>query len=138
MNLNEIKNTFNTNNKSDITNLLSYLCDCFESYATFENVNLVIEYLCEKFKTETDEIIREMILDTLQAAVTYTSDIEFDFTCLSDNMNSLSENLILGIIAIYECSCDKKYITVLENICYSGSEIVAKESRNAIIELQAM
>ena len=132
------KTEFNSKNKSDIIDLLEHLEDCFESYASFENLDMVISYLEEKFNDETDDDIREMILDAIQFAVTYQSNLNHDFTILMKNYESLSAELIMEIIAIFECTVEKKYIPVLENICLNENEVVANEARNAIIELKSM
>ena len=138
MDLKEIQNIFNSKNKSDIIDLLGHLEDCFESYASFENLDMVIRYLEEKFNDETNDDIREMILDAIQFAVTYQSNLNHDFTIFMKNYESLSAELIMGIIAIFECTGEKKYIPILENICLNENEVVANEARNAIIELKSM
>ena len=107
MDFKEIQNIFNSKNKSDIIDLLGHLEDCFESYASFENLDMVISYLEEKFNDETDDDIREMILDAIQFAVTYQSNLNHDFTILMKSYESLSAELIMGIIAIFECTGEK-------------------------------
>ena len=138
MDLKDIQNIFNSKNKSDIIDLLGHLEDCFESYASFENLDMVISYLEEKFNYETDDDIREMILDAIQFAVTYQSNLNHDFTILMKNYESLSAELVLGVISIFICTGDKKYIPVLENICLNENEVVANEAQNAINELKSM
>ena len=138
MDLKEIQNIFNSKNKSDIIDLLGYLEDCFESYASFENLDMVISYLEEKFNYETDDDIRAMILDSIQFAVTYQSNLNHDFTIFMKNYESLSAELVLGVISILECTGDKKYIPVLENICLNENEVVANEAQNVINELKSM
>ena len=138
MDFKEIQNIFNSKNKSDIIDLLGHLEDCFESYASFENLDMVISYLEEKFNDETDDDIREMILAAIQLAVTYQSNLNHDFTILMKNYESLSVELVLGVIAIFGCTGDKKYIPVLENICLNENEVVANEAQNVINELKSM
>jgi len=138
MELREILNTFNSENKEEITNMLSYLEDCFESYSSFKDINLIVQYLINEFELIKDEEIKEMILDVIQIAVTYKSEVSCDFICLSKNINNLSDSLVLGIIAIYECTCDKKYIPILEMIRINGNNKIANEAQATIDELMSM
>ena len=138
MSLDEIKKVFDSNNKSDITNLIGYLEDCFESYSLTENANAIVCYLVDRFNIETDDDIRERLLDAIQKAVVYESDLDCDFDSLSNNINSLPNNLVLGVIAIYECTCNKKYIPLLEKICLCGDDAITYEAQNALAELHSM
>ena len=54
--------------------MLSYLEECFESYSSLKDINLIVQCLVDEFELITDEELKEMILDAIQIAVTYNDE----------------------------------------------------------------
>lgn len=94
--------------------------------------------MINEFELITDGDNKEKILDVIQIAVTYKPEVCCDFISLSNDINNLSNTLVLGIIAIYECTYDKKYIPVLEKIRLCGNNIISNVANEAINELMTI
>jgi hypothetical protein len=116
--------------------LLSWLWDCFESYALIDNVESVVNLLINYAISEKDLEIKEEILDTIQIATIYRDVKACKLYLLEHHIDIFSDNMILIIIAIFESTYDERYINILEKLSNNLNENISKGAKEAIEEIK--
>lgn len=116
--------------------MLSWLWDCFESYALIENVESVVNLLINYAIAEKDLEIKEKILDTIQIATTYRDIKGCKFYLLEHYIDIFSDNMILSIIAIFESTYDERYTNILEKLSNNLNQNISREAKEALTEIK--
>ncbi|MDQ0087489.1 Mg/Co/Ni transporter MgtE [Paenibacillus anaericanus] len=119
------------------TEILSHLCDVFESYNnSIDNFReLIIALLDYGIKEENSEI-KEEIFDAILTAATYKNIDEINFDILAYNLDSLPEECLHSALTTLGFTFKKDYIFYLTKYLDHENGGIRADAMNAINEIE--
>ena len=135
--LEELKIVLENGREEEQMELLSHLQDVFESYKediqNFEEImDTLIKYAIKKKEGE----VTEEILYTITTAETYQNVDMIDFSAFAENINKVSDNVLLKYIEILSYTYDLRYIPYILKFRNSRDEIIGDAVEEALLELR--
>lgn len=117
--------------------VLSHLCDVFESYnKSIDNFkDIIIELIHFGFK-EVDLEIKEEIFNTILTAATYKNIDEINFDILAYNLDSLSEECLHSALTVLGFTYKKEYLIYLTKYLDHKNGSIRADAINAINEIE--
>ncbi|MFP4979374.1 hypothetical protein ACE6ED_28585 [Paenibacillus sp. CN-4] len=137
MTVEELRETLSGSEIDEKVEILSHLCDVFESYNnSIENFKeLVIALLDFGFKEENLEI-KEEIFNVILTAATYKNIDEINFNILAHNLDSLPEECLHSALTILGFTFKKDYLFYLTKYLDHENGSIRADAVNAINEIE--
>ena len=134
----EIIKLLNSEGTEDKLNVLSHLCDVFESTSTlFADMNDVIQLLVNQVVEETNIRLKEEYINTIQFAANNRDISEIDFDRLISIFDVQPSGIQLNIIDILGFSHNTKYLDFLKGLALSEKMGISSTAAMAVEEMEA-
>ena len=135
--LEELKIVLENGRKEEQIELLSHLQDIFESYnkniQDFDEImDTLIKYAIEKKEGE----VTEEVLYAITSAETYQDVERIDFSAFAENINKVSDNVLLKYIEILSYTYDSSYIPYILKFSDSSDVNIRNSVEEALAELR--
>ncbi|MGO4532658.1 hypothetical protein AB4Z30_26545 [Paenibacillus sp. 2TAF8] len=117
--------------------VLSHLCDVFESYNnSIDNFKEIIIALIDFGLREDNLEIKEEIFNTLLSAATYKNIDEINFDILAHNLDTLPEECFHSALTILGFTVKKDYLFYLTKYLNHENGSIRADAINAINEIE--
>lgn len=138
MKIEELREVLSGSDIDEKTEILSHLCDVFESYNnSIDNFKeLIITLLDFGIKEENLEI-KEEIFDAILTAATYKNIDEINFDILANNLDSLPEECLHSALTTLGFTFKKDYVFYLTKYLDHENGGIRADAINAINEIEA-
>ena len=136
LNIIEIESTMLNGSFNEKVELLSQLCDVFESYnKNIENFNDIMAMLIGLAIESKDENIATEILETICKGGINQNISDIDFDRIEENLDNVSNKLLSRYIDILSYTDNKKYLPSILRFKNHNNEYVKQAVEDAIVEL---
>ncbi|MBY0163811.1 hypothetical protein V4V36_31780 [Paenibacillus lautus] len=137
MNIEELKATLSGSNTEEKTEILSHLCDIFESYNnSIDNFNDIVTVLLHFGIKEESLDMKEEIFSTVLSAATYKNIEGINFDILADNLERLPEECLHSALTILSFTFKKEYLPYLTKYLAHKNSSIRADAINAINEIE--
>ncbi|WP_152392606.1 hypothetical protein [Paenibacillus guangzhouensis] len=133
----ELKTILSSSDTDEKTEILSHLCDIFESYNnSIDNFNGLVTTLLDFGIKEENLEMKEEIFNTILTAATYKNISGVDFDILADNLDSLPEECLHSALTTLSFTYRKNYLSYLTKYVDYENRSVRADAINAINEIE--
>lgn len=137
MKVEEIRAILSGSDVEEKTEVLSHLCDVFESYNNLiDNFKEIIIALLDFGFKEDNLEIKEEIFNTILTAATYKNIDEINFDILAYNLDTLPEECFHSALTILGFTFKKDYLFYLTKYLDHENGSIRADAINAINEIE--
>lgn len=138
MEIDGVRMAFNSDDVAEKMELLSHLCDIFESYSEeYGNLNEIIQLLVDFSVSETDSSLKEEYINTLQSAAGNKDISSIELEKIIDAFDSLDHRLKLDVIDVVGFSHNSKYVDFLKDQASSDDAAISSTASMSLEEMTA-
>ena len=120
----------------DKLELLSHLCDIFESYSEeYGGLGVLVQALVDFAANETDPTLKEEYINTIQSAASSRDVSKIEFEKLIDEFASFDHRMKLDVIDILGFSHNSKYLEFLRDQESSDNTAISSTATMALQEI---
>ncbi|KFN10555.1 hypothetical protein [Paenibacillus macerans] len=137
MNIEELEAILSGKDNEEKIEILSHLCDIFESYNTaIDNFEDIILTLLNFGIKEDNLELKEEIFNTLLTAATYKNIDGINFDFLADNLENLPDECLHSALTTLSFTFKKKYLSYLTKYLNHKNGSIRADAINAINEIE--
>ncbi|MGG4552395.1 hypothetical protein [Paenibacillus humicus] len=137
MKVEEIRAILSGSDVEEKTEVLSHLCDVFESYNnSIDNFKEIIIALLDFGFKEDNLVIKEEIFNAILTAATYKNIDEINFDILAYNLDTLPEECFHSALTILGFTFKKDYLFYLTKYLDHENGSIRADAINAINEIE--
>lgn len=137
MKVEEIRAILSGSDVEEKTEVLSHLCDVFESYNnSIDNFKEIIIALLDFGFKEDNLVIKEEIFNAILTAATYKNIDEINFDILVYNLDTLPEECFHSALTILGFTFKKDYLFYLTKYLDHENGSIRADAINAINEIE--
>lgn len=136
MDIDEIKTVLLEGEYDEKIEMLSYLCDVFESYnQNVDGLEETLDFLIKLVLESEDGTLKDEILEAICKAVIYKNIDNVDFDPMEQELAGTSISYIPRFIDILSFTHNKKYIDTILQFAEHANEDVRIAVKNAKLEM---